>query len=126
MMGIVARLLPPLLSLGLLAAHYFRKAPFPTVKFMFVGIALVLMLLLLIPNRWTVKPVQLVLLLGGWEWIATMLRVMAERQAEGAPYLRMCVILSAGTLFTWWSAFLPSLGRLKRDYYGKAPSSSEA
>ena len=123
-MGVVVRLIPPLLSLAILAAHYFRRAPMPTVKFTFVGIALALMLLLLIPNRWTVKPVQFVLLFGAWEWVATLLESLAERQAAGAPYLRMCLILAGVSAFTAWSGLLPSMGRLRR-YYARTPSDAD-
>ena len=121
-MGVVVRLIPPILALAVLAAHFFRRAPMPTVKFMFIGIALVLMLILLIPNRWTVKPVQLVILLGAWEWIATMLESLAERQAAGAPYLRMCLILVGVSIFTAWAGLLPSRGRLRHYYARTSPS----
>lgn len=43
--------------------------------------------------RWALRSLQAVLLLGGASWVATALRLAAQRRAAGDPWLRMALIL---------------------------------
>lgn len=60
-----------------------------------------------IPRSWARMTVRVALSLGALEWLRTLLVLRAERLAQGAPYLRMTVILVAVGVLTafagWWS-----------------------
>lgn len=43
--------------------------------------------------RWALRSLQAVLLLGSLSWVATALRLAAQRRAAGDPWLRMALIL---------------------------------
>ncbi|PIR16102.1 MAG: hypothetical protein COV48_10740 [Elusimicrobia bacterium CG11_big_fil_rev_8_21_14_0_20_64_6] len=43
--------------------------------------------------RWALRSLQAVLALGSVNWIATALRIGAQRRAAGEPWLRMALIL---------------------------------
>lgn len=45
--------------------------------------------------RWALRCLQGVLVLGSANWIATALRIGAQRRAAGEPWLRMAIILGA-------------------------------
>ena len=44
------------------------------------------------------------LLLGGLEWIRTLIRLVSERRAAGDDWLRLAVILAAVSLVTFAAA----------------------
>lgn len=92
---IVLRLLPVLVSSVLLAAHFLRSG-----QLVLVLICISFPLLLFVRQTWAVRIVQVVLLLGGFEWIRTLLTLVAERVQAGQPWVRMSLILLAVALWT--------------------------
>jgi len=87
----ILRLLPAILGPLLLAAHLSRLgAPLGWV----VAVAL-LPLVLIGGSRFAVRVVQLVLIVGGVEWLRTAVRLIGERRAAGQPFLRLLLILGA-------------------------------
>ena len=61
---------------------------------------------------------QVVLALGGIEWVRTLLVFVADRRELGQPWTRLAVILGAVALFTIGSGLLFSLSGALRKRYG--------
>jgi hypothetical protein len=105
------RLLPVVLSLALLGAHFFRAG---------AGIALVvvlgLLVLLAVPQPWAARGIQLALVFGALEWLRTLWVLWAARSAAGQPALRLALILGAVALFTLASAAVFRSAALQRWY----------
>jgi len=72
------RLLPVLFAFGLLAAHFSRAG-----LFAFVILSLGIPLLLLIRKPWAARIIQVLLLLGAFEWIRAMLGYIEIRKTIG-------------------------------------------
>lgn len=102
-------LLPAILSLLTLGAHFFRARNW-------LGLAFVLVLLVLPAVRKPVcaRIVALALLFGAAEWIRTAYRIGSARADHGLPWMRMAVILGAVALVTGLSAIPFRSRRLKR------------
>ncbi|KAB2949166.1 MAG: hypothetical protein F9K18_15330 [Thermoanaerobaculia bacterium] len=95
------RLLPAGLAVLLLGAHFFRARLLPG-----VAAALVLLALLFVPRAWAARAVQAGLALGALEWLRTAWVFAAARRAQGAPHLRLWLILGAVAAFTALAAWL--------------------
>jgi len=108
---ILIRLTPVLLSALLLAAHFSRADNLLVVVF-----SLMAPLLLLVRKPWVARAFQVVLLLGALEWVRTLVAIAAARQALGAPWLRMALILGAVALLTASSALVFGSKALKARY----------
>lgn len=112
------RVLPVVVSLALLGAHFFRAG---------VGWALVACLglgaLLVVPRRWAARLIQAALLAGALEWIRTLVLLAGQRSAAGEPAGRLVAILGAVAAFTLASAFVFRHRRLQRYY---TPGTGEA
>lgn len=98
-----ARLLPAVLSVIILAAHFFRMQNIP-----FMAATLALLPLLFSSKQWIQRAIQISLLLGSIEWVRTILMLVTERKVLGMPYLRMVIILGGVAIFTIWGALLLS------------------
>ncbi|MFZ2634690.1 MAG: hypothetical protein WA081_05875 [Desulfosalsimonadaceae bacterium] len=94
------QLLPIILSYLLMAAHLFRGQ-----HYVFVALAALMPLLLLVPQRWVARAIQIGLAISAAEWLRTIAILTQERVASGQPYLRMGLILGAVAIFTIGSAF---------------------
>ncbi|MBI5097877.1 MAG: hypothetical protein HZB30_01390 [Nitrospirae bacterium] len=105
------RLLPVILSLLLLGAHFFRAAN--TVIFL---LTVATPLLLLIRKPWVVRSCQIVLVAGGIEWIRTMVVLAKMRQASGEPWERLALILGGVALFTVCSVLVFRFRSLRERY----------
>ncbi|MGB5816297.1 MAG: hypothetical protein WBH85_18905 [Thermoanaerobaculia bacterium] len=92
------RLLPVVLSLLLLGAHFLRAG-----WLAMAGALVALAVLAPVPRPSMARIVQVVLFVGGFEWIRTLFMNIASRSDLGEPWMRMAVILGAVTLFTWGS-----------------------
>lgn len=105
-------LIPIVLSALTLGAHLLRGGHLP------LALAAVALPLLLLPR--SVAPLRLLqglLLLGGLEWMRTLLVILEQRRAFGQPWQRMVVILGAVALITALSALAAGLwqrGRAQR------------
>lgn len=94
-------LIPAVLSLLVLAAHFFRAG-----SLIAVGVCLMAIVLLAIPRRWSVRVVQALLILGTAEWLRATYFFVGERAAYGRPWTRLAIILGAVAGFTALSALL--------------------
>jgi NAD-dependent dihydropyrimidine dehydrogenase PreA subunit len=105
------RFFPVGLSSIIMAAHFSRANQ--------TGLALVCLLLpflLFIKRRWVVKVFQVLLLIGTIEWIATTLRIVHIRQAQGQAWTRLLIILGSVALFTALSALVFETKSLKQRF----------
>lgn len=104
-------LLPVPLSALLMAAHFWRMG--------LHGLALVILLLplaLLIPRLWIARTFQVLLLIGAFEWIRTLIEIASQRQVMHQPYLRLTLILTTVAAFNLFAAALFLSKRLKQRY----------
>ena len=108
---VVIRLLPVIISFGLLAAHFSRAGLLP-----FVILSLAVPLLLFIRKAWAARTLQLLLLLGAFEWIRTMLGYIEVRKMIGDDWTRLAIILIVVALLTALSG-LVFQGKSLKEYY---------
>jgi hypothetical protein len=108
-------LLPVILSLLVLGAHFLRSG----VIILVLGM-LALVGCLAVRRRWVPRVVAVVLGLGAIEWVRTLLLFSGERIATGQPYVRLVVILGGVALFTALSGLVFLSPRLRLFY---APAS---
>lgn len=103
------QLLPVVLSLIVLGAHFMRAG-----SGIMVLIVLLLLGLLFVRRLWAARVVQAALLLGAVEWARTLVRLVAWRSQDGQPVLRLIVILGSVALFTGLSTLMFRAARLRR------------
>jgi signal transduction histidine kinase len=108
------RLLPVVISLLLIVAHYLREG-----QTAIVAIVLLLPLLLFLKKFWVPWIIQAVLLLGALEWLLTLVAIARFRMIQGESWTRMAIILGAVTLFTALSSLVFRSSALKARYSGK-------
>lgn len=89
------RLLPVVLVLALLAAHFYRAQAW--VPF---GVTVGLAPLLFVRAPWAARLLQAALALGALEWLRTAAALVALRQSTGQPWTRLALILGAVALAT--------------------------
>ena len=107
------RLLPAILSLLVLAAHFYRAGNLLLVVLMAAS-----PFLLFIRRPWIARVIQVELVLGGIEWIRTIFRLVNIRQAHNLPWERLAVILGFVAAFTMLSALVFYAKTLKTRYNG--------
>ncbi len=103
--------IPIALSLAVLGAHFLRYGSS-------IGVFAVLVLagLLFVRRPWVARLVQIVLVLGTFEWLRTMYELAQVRALHGQPYGRMLVILGVVAAVTLCSALLFQSATLKKVY----------
>jgi len=104
-------LLPVVLSLAVLGAHFLRYGSS-------IGVlaALLLIALLFLRRPWVARVMQVVLVLGTLEWLRTMYELGHMRALQGQPYGRMLLILGIVAAVTLCSALLFQSKTLKKMY----------
>ena len=102
---------PIVLSLLLLGAHFLRYGNTPVV----IGVV-ALLALLFVRQRWVARLMQFVFAIGALEWLRTLVMLVQERLATGAPYLRLAVILGVVVAVTVLAALLFQAKELKAIY----------
>jgi hypothetical protein len=107
-------LLPVVLSILVLAAHFLRG--FYPAAF----VLLALLPLLAIRERWVRRAAQAILGAGTLVWLWTAFTIASQRMALGAPFGRMLVILGSVAAFTALSALLLETPRMRRRYASAA------
>jgi len=107
----VLRLLPVILSFGLLAAHFYR-AGYPALTLCCIGV----LILLFIRKSWVPRLFQFLLILGALEWLRSLYFLAAMRIAWDQPWTRMAIILGAVALFTALSGFVFKSNALRARY----------
>ena len=105
------RLVPVVLSVILLAAH-FLYAGYSILVF----IVLASLLILFIRKPWAARIIQIELVLGGIEWIRAALNYVEIRQANNMPWTRLAIILGSVALVTFASALVFRSRSLKERY----------
>lgn len=108
---VVIRLLPVIISFGLLAAHFSRADLLPLVI-----MSLAIPLLLLIRKAWAARTIQLLLLLGAFEWIRAMLGYIELRKSIGDDWTRLAIILIVVALLTALSGLVFQGRSLRKRY----------
>jgi len=114
------RLLPVLVSILLLAAHFFRAG-----QLVLVFVLLCLLPLLMVRKYWVPWVMQIVLLLGAVEWLRTLFFVAQMRIEYDMPWMRMAIILGAVALFTACSGLVFRGKALGNRYSGGESARSE-
>ncbi|MEG1834041.1 MAG: hypothetical protein RR240_11955 [Burkholderiaceae bacterium] len=104
-------LIAPVLSLLVLAAHFYRASVMPL-----AALSIAVAFLLLVPRAWAARAVQIALLLGALEWLRTLASLAAERMSWDQPWLRMAAILGVVALLTAASALVFRARRLREQY----------
>ena len=99
------------LSLGVLAAHFLFHGNLPM-----VALCVFMPVLLLVPQRVVARVLQAALVLGALEWIRTLVDLVQERMAVGAPYLRSVFILAGVAAFTLAAAFAFRIPAMRKRY----------
>lgn len=107
--GRAAQMALPVLSLLLLAAHFYR-AEMHTLA---AG-SVVLATLAFVPRHWAGWVLQVALYGATVEWLLTAWELATLRAAAGLPYVRLLVILGAVAAVTLASAFVVRGGRAFR------------
>ena len=105
------RLLPVILSMLVLGAHFYRAG-----HLLLACGALLALGLLFIRRPLAVRLMQGLLVAGAVEWLATAVRLVMFRQAEGLPWLRLALILGLVALCTLLSALVFRTQGLKARY----------
>lgn len=98
---VALRLVPVVLVLGILAAHFYRA--FAWIPF---GITVALLPFVFIRASWAARVLQGALLVGALEWLRTAVALVAMRQSMGQPWTRLALILGAVALATGLCALL--------------------
>jgi len=114
---VLLRLLPVVLSLLLLGAHFFRAGS-PEL----VAVVVALLGLLAVRRRWAARVVQIGLLLGAIEWLMTLAQLVFERAYTGEPTTRLAIILLGVALFTVLSTLVFSTEGLRAAYRPRRPA----
>ncbi len=111
----LARLVPAMVAMLVLGAHFYRASEW-------IPLAVVVALIALAPlrRRWIPWLWQAALVLGTVEWLRTLAELVAVRRSLGAPWMRLAAILGAVALATLACALLFRL-RSVRAYYDAAP-----
>jgi hypothetical protein len=108
---VIALSIPVIVSFLLLSAHFFRGS-----YFILACVSLLFPFLLLSPQRWAARVIQLALACGVFEWGRTAVSIMQIRMAAGEPYVRMLMILSGVMAFNLASVFVFNFPAMKTRY----------
>ena len=105
------RLLPVILSMLLLGAHFYRAGFIVLVVILFASL-----FLLFIRQTWIVRVIQVELVIGGLEWFRTTYNLVMMRQSMNMPWTRLAIILGGVALFTFCSSLVFRSKSLKKRY----------
>ena len=105
------KLLPVVLSLMLLGAHFYRAG-----LVWLTAVCVALLFLLLLPKPWVARLTQAVLVVGALEWLRALYYFAAMRSAFGEPWTRLALILGAVAMFTALSALVFRSEGLRQRY----------
>ncbi len=105
------KLLPVIVSLLLMAAHFYRAGLLPV-----AALVLVVPCMLFVPQRWVVRTIQALLVVGSIKWIVTLLKLVSMRQAMNMPWIRLALILGSVSMITFGSIFIFRLKSLRVRY----------
>jgi hypothetical protein len=104
-------LIPVVLSLLLLGAHFLRGP-----NLALLAAVILLLVLLFVRRRWVARLVQVALLLGALEWLRTLVRLTSDRLQAGEPVVRLVLILGTVACLTAFSTLAFETRRLRHRY----------
>jgi len=104
-------LLPAILSLVVLGAHFLRAG-----NQALVVVVLGLLAILMVRRPWASRAVQAALAVGALEWVRTLFALATERMRSGEPVMRLVLILGSVAVVTCAAALMLSSARLRRLY----------
>ena len=105
------RLLPVFFSFLLISAHFQRA-----------GLSLIAVICLLAPGLlyftrpWSLRILQILLLLSALEWVRTLIKLVQWRQEMGVEWTRLALILGCVALFTAGSTLVFRHREIKKKY----------
>jgi len=105
------RILPFIISMILMAAHFLREG-----NVILVIIFLAVPLILFIKKRWALLSALIFDLAAVLLWALTAFELVQARLAAGADWIRMFLILLAVAAFTAWAGYLLN-GKLFKERY---------
>jgi len=105
---VALQLVPVILSLLVLAAHFLRYG-----SVIPVAVCLVLIAVLGVRRPWTAHAVRIALVLGALEWVRTLVRLASIRQEIGAPAGRLVLILGSVAAATALSTLVFRAARVR-------------
>ena len=114
------RLLPVILSLLVLGAHFLRQG-----SLFIVGAIILLLFALPIRKPWVATLAQVVLVVGAAEWVRTLVILAHGRMRAGEPYIRMALILGGVALVSLLSLLVFRNAAVRR-WYGTSPGPAAA
>jgi hypothetical protein len=105
------QLLPVVLSLLVLGAHFLRAG-----RPLLLLVVLLVLALLFVRRRWAARVVQVTLSLGALAWIRALVVLASLRLHTGEPVRRLVLILGTVAVVSLLSAWLMQVGALRRVY----------
>lgn len=111
---LLLQLIPVILSLLVLAAHFWRQG-----HPMLVFLSLALIGLLAVPRLWAARLLQFALVLGAAEWMRTLIVLVRVRGDLGLPSTRLIIILTVVAILTIASTLVFTTSRA-RSRFNKA------
>lgn len=108
--------IPVILSWWLMAAHFLRSGNILLVFVCFFAPAL-----LVLQEKWAARALQVGLILGSFEWLATLVHLVQQRLMMGRPYIRLTIILGVVTTLTFASAFVFLFPSMRRRFQLHSP-----
>lgn len=115
----ILQLIVAALSALLLGAHLYRSG-----EMILAAIAVAAIALLFVRRPWAALTMQAMLVIGVFEWMRTLVVLVAMRQQYGMPFGRLAAIMIAVVGFTLMSAMLFQTRRLMT-YFRVFPQSRE-
>ena len=106
-------LFPAVLSALLLGVHFLRADLIPLAV-----VALLIPVFLFLRRAWAARLVQVIMVMGAFEWLRALVALVVERHTAGQPWGRLAVIMGLVAAFTGGSALLFSFSRSIRARYG--------
>ena len=105
------RLVPAILALLCLAAHFYRAAQ-PSSALFFLLVPLILF----VRRRWVPTALRSLLCAGSGLWLVLTYQLVQQRLTLQLPWLRLAVILVAVSAFTALAAWLVGSPRVQQRY----------
>ena len=115
----ILQLIVAALSALLLGAHLYRSG-----EMVLAAVAVAAITLLFIRRRWAALTMQAMLVIGVFEWMRTLVLLVAMRQQFGMPFGRLAAIMITVVGFTLMSAMLFQSQRLMT-YFRAFPQGRE-
>jgi len=107
----ILRIVPLLFAALLLAAHFLRNG-----SLVLTAVTVLVPLLLLIRQRWSLIIVQLGAYVAAAVWLYTIIYLAQERMMFGRPWGVAAIILGSVTLFTIFAGLLLNSRAMKNKY----------